>query len=73
MPYFTWEERALTADTQSIVQMAERLEEAAQLLRQMADRGFMLERIAGQSRLSHGDPAVFAEFDFVDEAPPSAA
>lgn len=63
----------LTADTQSIVQMAERLEEAAQLLRQMADRGFVLDRVAGQSRLSHVDPEVFAEFEFVDESTPEAA
>lgn len=73
MPYFTWEEHALTADTRSIIEMAERLEEAALLLRRMADRGFELERIAGQSRLSHQNPAIFAEFDFIDEAPAEAA
>ena len=44
MAYFTWKEAGLTADCASLEAMAARFEEAAALMRRMANEGFVLER-----------------------------
>jgi hypothetical protein len=70
MAYFTWRETGLTADCASLEAMAARFEEAAGLMRRMADEGFQLERHQGGQRITHPDPAVFDAYGFVSEEPP---
>ena len=70
MTYFTWKEAGLTADCASLEAMAARFEEAAALMRRMADEGFQLERGSTGQRITHPDPAVFEAYGFVSEEPP---
>jgi hypothetical protein len=70
MAYFTWRETGLTADCASLEAMAARFEEAAGLMRRMADEGFELERHSEGQRITHPDPAVFEAYGFVSEEPP---
>jgi hypothetical protein len=70
MAYFTWRETGLTADCASLEAMAARFEEAAALMRRMADEGFRLERGSEGQRITHPDPAVFEAYGFVSEEPP---
>ncbi len=42
MSYFTWKEAGLTSDSASLEAMAARFEEAASLMRRMAEQGFEL-------------------------------
>ncbi|MEB3319392.1 MAG: hypothetical protein VKI63_00435 [Cyanobium sp.] len=70
MTYFTWRETGLTADCASLEAMAARFEEAAALMRRMADEGFQLERSTTGQRITHPDPAVFAAYGFVSEESP---
>ena len=55
MSYFTWKDAGLTADCTSLEAMASRFEEAARLMRRMADRGFVLQRNNGAQRINHDD------------------
>jgi hypothetical protein len=70
MAYFTWRETGLTADCASLEAMAARFEEAASLMRRMADEGFRLERASEGQRITHPDPALFEAYGFVSEEPP---
>ena len=70
MPHFTWQDKGLSEDCHSLAAMAARFEEAAALMRRLHQDGFLLERQAGQHRITHTDPAVFAAFGFLDEAGP---
>jgi hypothetical protein len=70
MAYFTWRETGLTADCASLEAMAARFEEAAALMRRMADEGFRLERHSDGQRITHPDPGVFEAYGFVSEEPP---
>jgi hypothetical protein len=70
MAYFTWRETGLTADCASLEAMAARFEEAAGLMRRMADEGFRLERRNDGQRITHPDPAVFEAYGFVSEEQP---
>jgi hypothetical protein len=70
MAYFTWRETGLTADCASLEAMAARFEEAAALMRRMADEGFRLERHSDGQRITHPDPTVFEAYGFVSEEPP---
>jgi hypothetical protein len=70
MTYFTWRETGLTADCASLEAMAARFEEAAALMRRMANEGFRLERHGRGQRITHPDPAVFEAYGFVSEEPP---
>lgn len=67
MAYFTWKETGLTADCASLAAMASRFEEAAALMRRMADEGFTLALHADGQRITHQDPAVFEAYGFVSE------
>ena len=69
MSYFTWKDAGLTSDCASLEAMASRFEEAARLMRRMADQGFVLERNNGAQRINHTDTAVFNAWGFVDEEP----
>ncbi|KEF42429.1 MAG: hypothetical protein ER33_06125 [Cyanobium sp. CACIAM 14] len=67
MAYFTWKETGLTADCASLEAMAARFEEAAALMRRMAEEGFRVERHPDGQRITHPDPAVFEAYGFVSE------
>ena len=70
MSYFTWKDAGLTSDCASLEAMASRFEEAARLMRRMAEQGFVLERNNGAQRINHPDADVFNAWGFVDEEPP---
>jgi hypothetical protein len=70
MAYFTWRETGLTSDCASLEAMAARFEEAAALMRRMANEGFQVERHSGGQRITHPDPAVFEAYGFVSEESP---
>lgn len=67
MAYFTWREAGLTADCASLDSMAARFEEAAALMRRLANEGFQLERDSLGQRITHPDPAVFEAYGFINE------
>ncbi|WP_216912806.1 MULTISPECIES: hypothetical protein [unclassified Synechococcus] len=67
MAFFTWKETGLTADCASLEAMASRFEEAAALMRRMAEEGFKVERHPEGQRITHPDPAVFGAYGFVSE------
>ena len=69
MSYFTWKEAGLTADCASLEAMASRFEEAASLMRRMADRGFVLEQRNGSQHITHSDSDIFQSWGFVNEEP----
>ena len=69
MSYFTWKEAGLTADCTSLEAMAARFEEAASLMRRMADRGFVLQQNNGDQRITHHDAEEFQSWGFVNEEP----
>ena len=69
MSYFTWKDAGLTSDCASLEAMASRFEEAARLMRRMAEQGFVLERNNGAQRINHTDATVFNAWGFVDEEP----
>jgi len=70
MAYFTWKEAGLTADCASLEAMAARFEEAAALMRRMADEGFVLERHSDGQHITHHDASVFEAYGFIDEQSP---
>jgi hypothetical protein len=70
MAYFIWKEAGLTADCASLEAMAARFEEAAALMRRMANEGFRLERHSDGQHITHPDPAVFEAYGFVSEESP---
>ncbi len=67
MSYFTWKEAGLTSDCSSLEAMASRFEEAASLMRRMAQQGFELNSQGRQQRITHNDAAVFESWGFVNE------
>ena len=69
MSYFTWKEAGLTSDCASLEAMAARFEEAASLMRRMAEQGFQLNSQGGQQRITHSDAEVFESWGFVNEEP----
>jgi hypothetical protein len=70
MSYFTWKEAGLTSDCASLESMASRFEEAAALMRRMAEEGFRLEQTADGQRITHPDPTVFEAYGFISEESP---
>ena len=70
MAYFTWKESGLTSDCASLEAMAARFEEAASLMRRMAQEGFQLERTNQRQRITHPTPDVFEAWGFVNEESP---
>ena len=69
MSYFTWKEAGLTSDCASLEAMAARFEEAASLMRRMAEQGFELNSQGRQQRITHSDTEVFESWGFVNEEP----
>ena len=69
MSYFTWKEAGLTRDCTSLEAMASRFEEAASLMRRMAQQGCELNSQGHQQRITHSDAEVFESWGFVNEEP----
>ena len=69
MSYFTWKEAGLTSDCPSLEAMAARFEEAASLMRRMAEQGFELNSQGRHQRITHSDAEVFESWGFVNEEP----
>ena len=69
MPYFTWKEAGLTSDCASLEAMASRFEEAASLMRRMAQQGFEINSKGRQQQITHSDADVFESWGFVNEEP----
>ena len=67
MTYFTWKEKGLTSDCQSLDAMASRLEEAAHLIRRMANQGFELKKQSDKQLITHQDPNIFDSWGFISE------
>ena len=69
MSYFTWKEAGLTSDCASLEAMAARFEEAASLMRRMAEQGFELNSQGRQQRTTHSDAELFESCGRVNEEP----
>ena len=69
MSYFTWKEAGLTSDCASLEAMAARNEEAASLLRRIAEQGFERNSQGRQQRITHSDAEVFESWGVVNEEP----
>ena len=69
MSYFTWKEAGLTSDCSSLEAMASRFEEAASLMRRMAQQGFELNSQGRQQRITHSNSEVFESWGFANEEP----
>ncbi len=70
MSYFTWEEKGLTNDCQSLIAMAARLEEAAKILRRMSNEGFELKKKSKRQLITHKDKRIFESWGFITEETP---
>ena len=70
MSYFTWTEKGLTNDCESLDAIAYRLEESANLIRRMAKEGFKLKKINQKQLIIHKDQNIFKEWGFISEEPP---
>ena len=67
MGYFTWKEKGLTQDCESLEAMAYRFEESAKLMRKMAKEGFVLKRNNNQQLITHSNSNLFKEFMIFEE------
>ncbi len=70
MSYFTWKEKGLTKDCQSLEAMASRFEEAARLMRKMAKEGFKKKEDKKGQLITHDDDEIFNSWGFISEEPP---
>ena len=70
MTYFTWKEKGLTNDCETLDSMAARFEESARLMRQMSAEGFRVEKKNDRQLITHKDPEVFNKWGFISEQPP---
>ena len=70
MSYFTWKEKGLTQDCESLEAMASRFEESAKLMRKMAEEGFILQIRKNKQLLTHENSNIFNEWGFISEEAP---
>ena len=70
MSYFTWQEKGLTNDCESLDAMASRLEEAASLIRRMANEGFELRKEGKRQLITHKNKELFEDWGFITEEKP---
>ena len=70
MSYFTWKESGLTSDCSSLEAMAARFEEAASLMRRMANEGFKLKKHNGRQIITHENLSTFEDWGFISEQQP---
>ena len=70
MSYFTWTEKGLTNDCESLDAIAYRLEESAKLIRKMAKEGFQLKKVNKKQLIIHQDENIFENWGFISEEPP---
>ena len=67
MASFTWDESTLSADCSTLASMAQRFEEAAELMRQLDQSGFQLEKHQGSRVIKHQSEEIFSSFGFILE------
>ena len=70
MSYFTWQEKGLTDDCESLSAMASRFEEAAKLMRRMAKEGFELKKESKRQLILHKNKSTFESWGFISEERP---
>ena len=70
MSYFTWQEKGLTQDCESLEAMASRFEESAKLMRKMAKEGFILKIQKKKQLITHENSNIFNEWGFISEEAP---
>ena len=70
MSYFTWQERGLTSDCETLNAMASRFEESAKLMRRMSQEGFILKKENDKQLITHKDQNIFDSWGFISEEPP---
>ncbi len=70
MSYFTWKEKGLTKDCQTLEAMAARFEESARLMRRMSKEGFQLKQKSNIQLITHNNPEIFQSWGFINEEPP---
>ncbi len=70
MTYFTWQEKGLTNDCETLDSMAARFEESARLMRKMSAEGFKVEKKNNRQIITHKDPKIFNDWGFISEQPP---
>ena len=70
MGYFTWKEKGLTQDCESLEAMAYRFEESAKLMRRMAKEGFVLKKSKAQQLITHSNADIFKNWGFISEEAP---
>ncbi len=70
MSYFTWQEKGLTQDCESLEAMASRFEESAKLMRKMAREGFILKIEKKKQLITHENSNIFNEWGFISEEAP---
>ena len=64
MSYFTWKEKGLTQDCESLEAMASRFEESAKLMRRMAHEGFILKIRKNKQLITHENSNIFTEINY---------
>lgn len=67
MASFTWDESTLSADCNTLESMAQRFEDTAALMRELAQKGFAVQQQKGTRKIIHSNEEVFASFGFVIE------
>ena len=70
MSYFTWKEKGLTQDCESLEAMAYRFEESASLIRKMSNEGFVLKKRKNKQLITHSNENIFQDWGFISEEPP---
>ena len=70
MTYFTWKEKGLTEDCETLDSMAARFEESARLMRKMSAEGFKVEKRNKKQIITHIDSKIFNDWGFISEEPP---
>ena len=70
MNYFTWKDKGLTSDCNSLEAMASRFEESAKLMRRMSKEGFKLKNNNKKQLITHPDQSIFESWGFISEEPP---
>ena len=70
MSYFTWNEKGLTTDCESLEAIASRYEESAKLMRRMIKEGFVLKMQMKKQLITHPNPNIFESWGFVSEEKP---
>ena len=70
MAYFTWKEKGMTDDCETLKAMAARYKESAEILNTMEKNGFKLKKLGEKQIITHNDEKIFEEWGFISEKSP---